>query len=65
VALDRGEQHGEAFRELNPMGAVPALVTEDGLFVQSPAIIEYLEERHPNPALLPADPAGRARLPRR
>jgi maleylpyruvate isomerase len=62
VALDRGEQHDEAFRELNPMGAVPALATEDGLFVQSPAIIEYLEERHPEPALLPADPVGRARV---
>lgn len=62
VALDRGEQHGETFRELNPMGAVPALAADDGLFVQSPAIIEYLEERHPEPALLPADPAGRARV---
>ncbi|WP_405224487.1 maleylacetoacetate isomerase [Lentisalinibacter sediminis] len=62
VALDRGEQHDNAFRELNPMGAVPALAAEDGLFVQSPAIIEYLEERHPEPALLPADAVGRARV---
>lgn len=62
VALDRGEQHDESFRDLNPMGAVPALATAEGLFVQSPAIIEYLEERHPEPALLPADPPGRARV---
>ncbi len=62
VALDRGEQQGEAFRELNPMGAVPALASDDGLFVQSPAIIEYLEERYPEPRLLPGDPAGRARV---
>jgi maleylacetoacetate isomerase len=62
VALDRGEQQTEAFRELNAMGAVPALESDDGLFVQSPAIIEYLEERHPEPPLLPADPAGRARV---
>ncbi len=62
VALDRGEQQGEAFCKLNPMGAVPALASDDGLFVQSPAIIEYLEERHPEPPLLPAEPAGRARV---
>ncbi len=62
VALDQGEQSAPAFRSLNPMGAVPALETDDGLFVQSPAIIEYLEERFPEPALLPPGPIERARV---
>ncbi len=62
VALDRGEQHQETYRSVNPMGAVPALETGDGVFIQSPAIIEYLEECFPEPALLPPDPVGRARV---
>jgi RNA polymerase-associated protein len=46
--------------EKNPLGKVPVL--EDGAFVlpESPVIMEYLEERYPEPALLPADPAERA-----
>lgn len=57
-----GEQHGAAFRALNPQALVPVL--EDGVRVltQSLAILEYLEEIHPEPPLLPADPAGRARV---
>jgi maleylpyruvate isomerase len=62
VALDRGEQQETAFRSVNPMGAVPALEDRNGVFIQSPAIIEYLEETHPEPALLPSDPAARARV---
>lgn len=47
--------------EVNPQGLVPALASnEDGLLVQSLAILEYLEERHPEPPLLPAAPAARA-----
>lgn len=51
-----------AYREsVNPQGLVPALETDDGeLLVQSMAIIEYLEETHKQPPLLPADPAERA-----
>ncbi len=49
--------------QLNPQGLVPALVTDDGnVLTQSLAIIEYLDETHREPPLLPADPAGRARV---
>lgn len=50
-----------AYRDVNPQGFVPALDTgEDGVIAQSIAILEYLEERHPDPALLPAGAAERA-----
>jgi maleylpyruvate isomerase len=64
VAVDlRSEQHLQpAFRALNPQGLVPALVDDGRVLIQSPAIIEWLEERHPTPALLPSDPDGRARV---
>ena len=61
----RSEQHlSPEYKAVNPQGLVPALQTDgdDGLLIQSPAIIEWLEERHPQPPLLPADPAGRARV---
>jgi maleylpyruvate isomerase len=45
---------------LNPQGLVPALVDDGRVLIQSPAIIEWLEERYPTPALLPADPEQRA-----
>lgn len=50
------------FLKLNPQGLVPAFETDgDGVLFQSPAIIEYLEERYPEPPLLPKDPAEKAR----
>lgn len=56
------EQLQPAYRAINPQGRVPALRTDEGvLLIQSPAIIEYLEERYPQPALLPTDPLERAR----
>jgi len=57
-----GEQHSAAFGERNPARMVPVL--EDGALTltQSLAIIEYLEETHPIPALLPRDAAARARV---
>jgi maleylpyruvate isomerase len=60
----RREQHlGADYTSVHPQGLVPALQTDDDdLLIQSPAIIEWLEERHPEPPLLPADPAGRARV---
>ncbi len=62
LAKDGGEQHGPAYRALNPLGRVPALILETGeALVQSLAIIEYLEEIAPEPALLPGDPIARAR----
>jgi maleylacetoacetate isomerase len=55
-----GEQFGEAYKSINPQALVPALEDGGRIFTQSLAIIEYLEERFPKPALLPADPADRA-----
>lgn len=64
VAVDlRKDVHlGAAFKSLNPQGLVPALAQNDLVLTQSPAIIEWLEERYPEPALLPADPDDRARV---
>lgn len=59
---DGGEQHGAAFRGVNPQGRVPALEVADQVITQSLAILEYLEESHPHPALLPPDANGRARV---
>jgi len=57
-----GEQHGPAFRALNPQGLVPALQIDGRVLTQSLAIIEYLDETRTDPPLLPADAAGRARV---
>jgi len=57
-----GEQHRADYRSVNPLGLVPALVHGATTVVQSVAICEYLEESFPQPALLPADAAGRARV---
>lgn len=58
-----GQQKTAAFRAVNPMGLVPALVLDDGtVLTQSIAIMEYLEETHPEPPLLPEDPEARARV---
>ena len=50
------------FLALNPEGLVPVLVDGERVFTQSLAIVEYLEETHPRPPLLPRDPQGRARV---
>lgn len=57
-----GEQRSAAYAALNPQKLVPALATEEGVFTQSLAIIEYLEETHPETPLLPATAAERARV---
>ncbi|HRD32925.1 MAG TPA: maleylacetoacetate isomerase [Rhodocyclaceae bacterium] len=57
-----GEQHQPDYRALNPSGLVPAFEDAGRLFTQSLAIIEYLDETHPAPALLPGDAAVRARI---
>ena len=60
----RTEQHlTDAFKALNPQQLVPALALDDGaVLIQSPAIIEWLEESYPTPALLPTSPLDRARV---
>ena len=64
VAVDlRAEAHFDAaFKALNPQGLVPTLIDGDLVLTQSPAIIEWLEERYPTPALLPTDADDRARV---
>jgi len=63
IHLRKGDQRSAAYLGLNPQGLVPALVLEDGaVLTQSLSIIDYLEETRPNPALLPSDPVGRARV---
>jgi maleylpyruvate isomerase len=62
VNLLDGEQRKAEFKTLNPLGLVPVLDTGEAILAQSPAIAEYLEERYPEPALLPPDLIGRARV---
>jgi maleylacetoacetate isomerase len=67
VDLDAGEQRGEAFLKINPMGAIPALIDREAggnaqPLTQSLAILEFLDEAYPSPALLPTDLHGRARV---
>ncbi|MEJ2760635.1 MAG: maleylacetoacetate isomerase [Gammaproteobacteria bacterium] len=60
LVRDGGEQHFSGYRDLNPQGLVPTLVDGDVALTQSLAILEYLAEQHPSPALLPPDPVARA-----
>ena len=62
VSLTKNEHHQTSFKTLNPQGFVPVLETEYGNLTQSPAIIEWLEEQYPEPALLPADTLGKAKV---
>ena len=61
--LRKGEQRAPAFLALNPQGLVPALEGDAGeVLTQSLAIIEWLDETHPEPPLLPRDPLRRAKV---
>jgi len=63
INLLKGAQHGDDYKAINPQSVVPALVVDDGApLFQSLAILEYLEETHPQPPLLPEDARGRARV---
>ena len=67
VDIDAGDQHGDAFRRVNPLGGIPALIDHaEGQshvpLTQSLAILEFLDEVYPHPPLLPADAHGRARV---
>jgi maleylpyruvate isomerase len=60
--LRKGDQRSPAYRQVNPLGLVPTLVDGDMTINQSMALIEYLDETHAEPKLLPRDAAGRARV---
>jgi maleylacetoacetate isomerase len=63
VNLMKGQQREAEFRKINPMMALPALIEDDGtVLFESLAILEYLDETHPNPPLLPKEPKSRARV---
>ncbi len=63
IDLVAGQQRQGSYRAVNPQMVLPALLDGDGpILFQSLAILEYLDETHPEPALLPADPRGRARV---
>ena len=63
VDLMKGHQRDPKFREVNPMMALPALIDGAGpALFESLAIIEYIDEVHPKPPLLPSDPKARARV---
>jgi maleylacetoacetate isomerase len=62
VHLAKGEQRSDSYRTLNAQQLVPMLADDRGTFTQSLAIIEYLDERYPEPPLLPETPETRARV---
>ncbi len=63
VNLMQGRQREDAFVKINPMKVLPALIEDDGtVLFESLAILEYLDETHPNPPLLPTQPKARARV---
>jgi maleylpyruvate isomerase len=61
IDLRKGAQREPAFLALNPQGLVPVLEDDGAILTQSLPILNYLEERYPEPALLPRDSLGRAR----
>lgn len=62
LVKDGGQQHKPEYLKLNPQGLLPALVDGGQVLTQSLAIVEYLDETHPEPPLLPQDAVGRARV---
>ncbi len=62
VHLGKEEHLKDTFKAVNPQQLVPALDTGNEVLIQSPAILEWLEEQYPTPALLPQDASGRARV---
>jgi maleylpyruvate isomerase len=60
--LRKGEQRDPAYLAINPQGLVPTLQDADAIITQSLAIIEWLDETHPEPPLLPNDPLRRAKV---
>jgi maleylpyruvate isomerase len=63
VHLRKSEHRAADYLAVNPQGLVPTLIVDGHRLTQSLAILEYLEERHPRPALLPGDALGCVRSP--
>ncbi|WP_129641034.1 maleylacetoacetate isomerase [Peristeroidobacter agariperforans] len=61
-SLLKNEQRAADYLALNPQGLIPAIEVDGGVLTQSLAIIEYLNDLHPQPPLLPADPLARAQV---
>ena len=62
ISLPKNEQRLPDYMALNPQGRVPTLDLDGTILIQSPAILEYLDETHPEPPLLPRDPLARAKV---
>jgi maleylpyruvate isomerase len=62
IRLDRAEHLSDSYGKINPMRGVPTLEVDGARLYQSSAIIEFLEETHPNPPLLPKEAKARARV---
>ena len=62
LVRDGGQQHQADYKQLNPQGLVPTLIHENQIITQSIAMLEYIEERFPQQALMPSDAFGRARV---
>ena len=62
IHLRRGDQRQDDYLSINPQGLVPTLEIDGHRLIQSMAIVEYLDETHPEPPFLPPDAAGRARV---
>ncbi len=62
VDLQAGEQHTPAYRALNPRGVVPTLIHGGAVLIESAAILEYLDDVFPEPALRPREPVARQRM---
>jgi maleylacetoacetate isomerase len=60
IHLERGDQYAPQYKAVNPQAVVPTLVDGEARLFQSLAILEYLEEKYPEPPLLPKDPLARA-----
>lgn len=61
ISLRDNAHQSAAFKAINPQGRVPALATEQGILTQSLAIIDWLEDTHPQPSVYPSDPWDRAK----
>lgn len=62
IDITKGEQFAPSYLAINPVGVMPSLVDKDRVFTESLAIVEYLDETHPKPPLMPKTPEDRARV---